>query len=285
MLRVSLPPGQRITFNLVDSNPSISGDPTQLHQVVMNLLTNAAEATEGTQGSITFTTSLSKPSQDVSLDSPGFIIPNDPMVLLEVKDGGRGMSEETLKRLFEPFYSTKFAGRGLGMAAVLGIVRSHHGAIQVESILGQGSTIRIWLPVFAGNSRQPQFSESMPLAGIKRALVVDDEPMVCDAVASALHSLGWQITTANDGMAALDKIRASQEPPDLVFMDMTMPRLDGRQTAKLMKEVFPKIRILMMSGAYARPQDDPIGFSDVDGFLAKPFSIPELKKSIQKIIP
>jgi CheY-like chemotaxis protein len=68
-------------------------------------------------------------------------------------------------------------------------------------------------------------------------------------------------------------------------MDMTMPRLDGRQTAKLMKEVFPKIRILMMSGAYARPQDDPIGFSDVDGFLAKPFSIPELKKSIQKIIP
>jgi two-component system cell cycle sensor histidine kinase/response regulator CckA len=285
MLRISLPPGQRITFNLDDSNPSVTGDPTQLHQVVMNLLTNAAEATEGTQGSIAFATSLSKPSRDISLDPPGFIIPNGPMVLLEAKDGGRGMSEETMKRLFEPFYSTKFAGRGLGMAAVLGIVRSHHGAIQVESTLGQGSTIRIWLPVFEGNSPQPKYFESPTLPGIKRALVVDDEPMVCDAVASALHSLGWQVATANDGVAALEKIRASQKPPDLVFMDMTMPRLDGRQTAKLMKEVFPKIKILMMSGAYARPQDDPIGFSDVDGFLAKPFSIPELKKSILNIIP
>jgi PAS domain S-box-containing protein len=285
MLRVSLPPGQHITFNLADSNPCVTGDPTQLHQVVMNLLTNAAEATEGTQGSITFTTSFSMPPHDVSLDPPGFIIPSEPMVLLEAQDGGRGMSEETRKRLFEPFYSTKFAGRGLGMAAVLGIVRSHLGAIQVVSTLGQGSTIRIWLPVAKEISQPTKTSASLVLPGIKRALVVDDEPMVCDAIASALHSLGWQVATANDGMAALETIRSCQKPPDLVFMDMTMPRLDGRQTAKLMKEVFPKIRILMMSGAYARPQDDPIGFSDVDGFLAKPFSIPELKKSIQKIIP
>ena len=153
----------------------------------------------------------------------------------------------------------------------------------MESNPDQGTTIRIWMP--ASGDKISRSKPSLTISTAKRALVVDDEPMVCDAVASALRTLGWEISIANDGMSALEQVRAGKTPPDLVFMDMTMPRLDGRQTAKLLKEIFPKIHILMMSGAYARPQDDPLGFSDMDGFLPKPFSIPELKTCINKIIP
>jgi len=281
VLRVSLPHVHHLEFHLDPTNPQVLADSIQFKQVVMNLLTNAGEATEGTHGSITFTTGVSRPPTNSHCEPADATLPAGPLVFLEVKDEGRGMSDETRRRMFEPFFSTKFTGRGLGMAAVLGIVRSHSGGIQVESSAGRGTAIRVWLPAAPGTQEGGEPPLPVSFSDIRQALVVDDEPMVCDAVAASLHSLGWEVTTANDGMTALELLRTAPRPPDLVLMDMAMPRLDGRQTAQLMRESYPNLRILMMSGAYARPQDDPLGFSDMDGFLLKPFSIPELKERLK----
>jgi CheY-like chemotaxis protein len=283
MLRISLSPGQRILFHLDPGNPSIQADPTQFRQVIMNLLTNAGEALHETTGSITFTTSLAVPPFDAGLEPTGVPIPNNPMVMVEVRDEGHGFSEETRQRLFEPFYSTKFTGRGLGMPAVLGIIKGHHGFIQVQSAQGEGTTVRVWFPASEEKQSAMPSKNVQPPRETKRALVVDDEPMVCDAVAASLHSLGWEVLTALDGPSAMEKLRVTPQTPTLALVDLTMPHLDGRQTAKLIRNKYPSMHILIMSGAYARSQDDPIGFADVDGFLPKPFSISELKQSIQEL--
>ena len=285
LLQATLPARVRIQESLDPQNPALTGDPTQVRQVILNLVTNAVESLGDKGGNVRVSTGR----ETVSPGSPGllqqFFDGNDPtdQVVLEVADNGCGMEIETQRRMFEPFFSTKFAGRGLGMAAVLGIVRGHRGAIGLETQPGKGTALRIYLPGLAQKPKTgtpaPEKRKDPPQG---RILVVDDEEMVREAVAGMLRTIGWKVDLAGDGSQALEWLRAPGSRPDLVLLDLTMPRLDGRQTAALIREIIPELPVILMSGAFARPEDDPEGLSGADAFLPKPFSVADLRQCLAR---
>ncbi len=199
-------------------------------------------------------------------------------VFVEVSDTGRGMDEATKARLFDPFFTTKRTGRGLGMAAVLGIVRGHHGAIKVYSEIGRGTTIKALFPVSKSSSR----ARAAEVAAVPRAptdaliLVVDDEETVRNVACEVLAYIGFRTLSAGDGQAAVDIFRQQPDEIDLVILDLTMPIMDGEEAFRIIRSIRPAVPIILTSG-YNR-QDSAARFAgrSISGFLQKPWTVKEL---------
>lgn len=225
LLRSSIGPAVDIKYGLDDQPVVISGDPTQLRQVVMNLVVNASDAIGDAGGSITVATGRVR--ADRAYLSGTFVdegLEEGDYAVIDVSDTGQGMDAATQARIFDPFYTTKKTGRGLGLAAVLGIVRAHHGALKVYSEPSHGSTFKLLLPLTEADVVPDPWAtrESKPWRGEGTVLVVDDEPMVRD-VASAILRLGLTAMTAADGEEA---VRTYTEDPDgiaVVLLDLTSP--------------------------------------------------------------
>ncbi len=255
----------------------VFGDPAQLRQVIVNLVTNASEALDGKPGEVTLCTGI----REVTADDLAACVVNADLVpgrcaFIEVADTGPGMSRETMERIFDPFFTTKFTGRGLGLSAVLGIVRHHGGALRVVSTAGHGSTFTVWLPLAAAPEAAatpagPHLAEAR-LSG--SVLVVDDEPQVRALLARSLGAAGFSVFTADDGEQGLARLEATPAI-DLVLLDVTMPRMDGWQMLSEVRARRPGLPVVMMSG-YSRPEPpEAAGVDDVPPFLPKPFD-PEL---------
>ncbi len=288
LLQASISKRAKLRFDLQPSLPAVLSDPTQMRQIIMNLVINASEALSDRDGEIAITTSLVRPNADW-FDHAALAPPdtNLDFIRLEVRDTGCGMSEETIARIFEPFFTTKFTGRGLGLAAVLGIIRSHNGGLIVRSTIDQGSSFTLYFPAASSQpieTTTTRGSSSPPWKHTGHILVVDDEDHVLKLTARMLTSSALTVQTATDGYEALDLFRANPQSFDLVILDMTMPRISGEETLELLREIRPDIRVLFMSGYNRREVVDALPDSTALRFMQKPFTLHALREHLQAML-
>jgi PAS domain S-box-containing protein len=281
LLQVSVSRRSSIRYAFAPALASVEGDPAQLRQVVMNLILNAGEAVGEGGGALVL--SLSEASHtSAELVSPWVAepLPAGRYVTLEVRDDGVGMDEATLQRIFDPFFSTKFTGRGLGLAAVLGIVRAHGGTIQVESAPGEGTTFRVRLPA-AGAVPEPVPAAAPAQWRLRgRVLVVDDDTGVRELACALLRRLGAEPVAAASGAEALERFRTRAGGVTLALVDATMPGMSGVATLAALRAIQPALPVVLMSGW----SELPAGHAEQarpDAFLAKPFDLGRLTDALR----
>lgn len=284
LLRLSVNRGIIVDFCLTDGLPNISADATQLRQIFLNLVSNASDAIGHTSGMVRLSTGLQRLApHDASmmLYSPDSL--SGDFVYLEIEDNGVGLTESAKEKLFDPFFTTKSGGRGLGLAAVLGIVRAHHGAIQVRSELGVGTNIRIFLPAIEQAVHTHRDSPVDVDAYGEMLLVVDDEETVSTVTVRMLESFGLTAKMVNCGEKAVE---VYQSNPDIsaVILDLTMPGMNGVDTYHALKEINPNIRVLLMSGFAAQESMRQFSNEGIAGFLQKPFSTAQLKQTLNEVL-
>lgn len=264
--------------------PPVRVDAAQVRQVVMNLITNAAEAIHDAAGTVTVRTS--------TLDHPGGLVPDGVLhwiltpgryVAFTVQDTGCGLDPDNLARIFEPFFSTKSHGRGLGLAAVLGIVRGHKGALTIRTALGQGSTFGMLLPAAdpqdAVDPDSPRVLPNHDWRGQGTILVVDDDPMVRAVMIGMLETFGFQVRAAPSGRHALLELDRMEERPVLVMLDLTMPEMSGSETLSELRQRHPELRVLLTSGF-----SEHDALVEADDFLQKPFTFDMLRTKVRGLV-
>jgi two-component system cell cycle sensor histidine kinase/response regulator CckA len=269
-----VPRGVELRFDLARDLPAVGLDRTQLEQLVVALVGNAAEAC-GQGASICVATGLGElePSR-LARAWLGAVLKPGPGVWLEVRDEGEGMAPSVRARMFEPYYSTRPGHSGLGLAAVMGIVRGHGGAIEVTSNEGLGTTVRIWFPQ-ASDESAPAGVGRVPAEG-RRILVVDDEAGVRSVARRCLRRGGYEVIEARDGLEALD-VFEEHENIDLVLLDLTMPRLDGMKTLSRLRARQPDLRVVLSSGFSEHEVTEQLGLLQQQAlFLPKPWTWEEL---------
>jgi signal transduction histidine kinase/CheY-like chemotaxis protein len=290
LLETTLPRKVSLKLELEGDLPAIDADPTQLQQVVMNLLINAGEAIGDARGHVVVSTGV-EPAGSGGPSAPLLAPTDEPRpdgyVFVEVRDDGRGMDEATQLRMFDPFFTTKAKGaatHGLGLAAVLGIVRAHGGAIRVHSAPGLGTRFRV---LFPPSSRLARASRSAPpesgWRGSGVVLVVDDDAGVRTATSQLLALLGFQPVDAPDGPAAL---RALAARPDvrLVVLDMTMPEMSGEEVFREVRRTRPDLPVVFTSGYDDDEARGRFGPEQRASFLAKPYTLSELSGTLRDVL-
>ena len=277
----------RLEYELAETTPPIEADGSQLRQVVMNLVTNAAEAIGSATGRIEVRTGVMDATREYLADAQlGPNLPEGEYVFIEVEDDGHGMHPATLARIFDPFFTTKFTGRGLGLAAVLGIVRAHRGAIKVRSAPGQGTAIRVLLPVGSVGRATPASvlaPDAVPAAPVPggRVLVVDDEETVRTIAQRVLERQGFTVRIATGGLEAIRLLKSEPEAVDVVLLDMTMPDMSGPVTLQELLRVRPDLRVLITSGYTADDALPKLHTGAKVGFIQKPYRPAELVAAVR----
>ena len=285
LLQVSISKKVMLRLKLAPGLPCVDADVAQIQQVIMNLVTNASDAIGDQEGVISIGTHVKDLNEYyiARTFSTQELAPGR-YVILDVSDTGCGISPEVMERIFDPFFTTKASGRGLGLSAMLGILRGHGGGFKIYSELGRGTTFKIYLP--AGSAiahRSPEASGVDILTLRGKVLVVDDEPTIRESLQHALESFGMSVVLASDGQEALDLF--SREPDfDLVLMDLTMPRLDGREAFLAMREIRPEVRVILSSGYSEQESVQELLGKDLAGFIQKPYQLRDLKKVISRAL-
>ena len=286
LLRSTLPSTIEIRQQIAVSKngDTIKADPTQLHQVLMNLATNAAHAMRAGGGVLSVT--LSEAYADAALISLHSDLTPGPYLRLTVSDTGHGMEARVRERIFDPYFTTKPVGEGTGMglAVVQGIIKSHGGAIGVQSAPGKGTSIDIFLPrIAAENGHEVQAAEPVR-GGNERILFVDDEQALVELGQELLQDLGYHVTTETSSSKALEMFRTKPDAFDLVISDMTMPGLTGRELARELLAIRPDIPIIMCSGLTEFLNEGEAREAGVRQFLMKPYSAGSLATAIRKLL-
>jgi PAS domain S-box-containing protein len=277
LLQISIGKNCELILRLPDGLSSVLGDATQLRQIVMNLVINASDAIgDRADGKIIVTTF--KRQADASLLRTALHQPKlapGVYIGLEVQDNGCGMSTETIARIFEPFFTTKFSGRGLGLSAVLGIVQSHHGALFVESQLGQGSTFRMLLPAAPGTAVETvKLAIAPPSPSIHGTiLVADDEEPVRTMIEKIIRRNGGSTILAENGQRALAIFREQRDKIDLILLDLTMPGMSGEEILLELQKQKATQKIVIMSGYGEEETMQRCAELGAVGFISKPFEL------------
>jgi PAS domain S-box-containing protein len=270
-----------LVSELRDDLPRVRADATQLRQVVMNVITNASDALGDAPGTITIRTRRMHATRAwLASAQVGAEIAEGEYLVLEVADTGGGLLGDDMSRIFDPFYSTKGPGRGLGLAAVLGIVRAHRGAVRIVSTAEQGTTVAVLLPADDVSADDPVTSKAT--AGPSRMLlVVDDDAAALRVAERVLQRDGYRVLTAPHGRAALEVYAERGPNIDAVVLDLTMPELSGWETLRELRQLNPHVTVLLMSG-YA--QEPGASIDGAAGFLAKPYSADELRDAVAGVL-
>jgi PAS domain S-box-containing protein len=285
ILRETLPKDVELAVNLPEDLWGITGDATQIHQVLMNLCLNARDAMpEG--GRLTITANNIDLNQDEARMHPD--VRPGRFVRLTVADTGVGISSQIIDRIFDPFFTTKEKGKGsgLGLSTVLGIVRGHGGFVDAQSVVAHGARFHVYLSareiIFPG-ATEPQPQEPLNGHG-ELILVIDDEPDICEVAKDTLESCGYRVLAARDGQEAIEIYRQYQHEIQVVLTDMMMPNLDGPATIRALKEIDPQVRIIATSGIRSTGKLAEAAASGVDIFLAKPYTTDKLLGALAGII-
>jgi CheY-like chemotaxis protein len=286
LIRTSISKNVQVVLSLARSVPCVEADATQIQQIVMNLIINAAEAIDSEKDGLVVVETGQTYADEAYLRTTlggGNAGPGE-YVYVEVRDTGCGIDAETLAKIFDPFFTTKFMGRGLGLAAVLGIVGSHHGALKVESTPGKGSTFRVLFPAadtVADRSMARAKQDELTASGT--VLVVDDEEVVRTIARSTLESWGYRLLLAENGQIATDLFARTPDEISLVLLDLTMPVMNGEQTFQRLQRIRPDVRVILMSGYDEADAVERFGGSRLAGFLQKPFTALQLAKVVRRV--
>ncbi len=295
LLRTAISKQATLVWELASDLPAVNADATQVRQIVMNLITNASDALRDTEGTITLRTGIAQP-EELNDTGLGLSVPEQDSlrdtaaryVFLEVSDTGAGMTPDTLHRIFDPFFSTKFAGRGLGLAAVMGIVRSHQGLIRIRTEPGRGTSFRVLFPAEPGPVGHLDIS-ALPRSdwhGNGTVLVVEDEEGVREVAERMLQDFGFQTLSARDGREALEAIKRAGDTVTAVLLDLSMPRLGGQEAVRRLRQTPPEMPVSLRSGytaeAVATQLKEP-GASNTT-FLQKPFLTEDLLGALRRVM-
>jgi len=285
LLEVSIPKKITLTLGLAPGLPRVLSDASQIQQVVMNLVTNAADAIGEEEGTISLVTrSEVLEGSHVMSAQPGEHLPPGLYAVLVVTDTGCGMGTEILARIFDPFFSTKLTGRGLGLSAMLGILRGHRAGIQIQSRPGQGSRFEIFFP--ATQSLPTERIAAPPVQGAlglkARILLVDDEASIRETASVALSSLGLEVITAENGVEALERFQA--QVFDLVVLDLTMPRMDGREAFRRLRGLREDLPVIVCSGYSEQETILDLQGRTPTAFLSKPYPLKALISSVSEVL-
>jgi signal transduction histidine kinase/CheY-like chemotaxis protein len=274
LIEVSISKRVVIKYDLANELPATCGDASQIGQVILNLITNAAEAIGDRSGVIGISTGVTTCDQRYLKDTyVPETLPNGIYLYVEVADTGCGMDKETCDRVFDPFFSTKFTGRGLGLAAVLGIVRGHKGTIKVYSEPGRGTTFKVLFPTTEeiAEAKSRDAIETASLRGEGTVLVVDDEETVRTVAKDMLQKAGFEVLTAADGVEAIEVFKQFEKSIVCVVLDLTMPRMNGEETFRILKQINPQIPVILSSGYNEQEILTRFIGKGLAGFLQKPF--------------
>ena len=293
LLRTAISKQATLAWELAPDLPAVSADPTQIRQIVMNLITNASDALGEESGTITLCTGVVRSDEltDNRFGEPSWGEGDEPepgsYVYLEVADSGAGMTQDTLNRIFDPFFSTKFTGRGLGLAAVMGIVRAHKGLIRIRTDPGEGTKFRVLLPPVSGPVRREEEPSGTRSGwhGSGTILVVDDEEGVREVAERMLQEIGFSTITAEDGRQALDILRSTGEEITGILLDLSMPRMGGQETYLRLRATHPDLPVVMMSGYTEQVVAEQLGeSSESTCFLQKPFVAEDLVTAFRRFV-
>jgi signal transduction histidine kinase/GAF domain-containing protein/CheY-like chemotaxis protein len=281
LLRASVDRSIDLRLELGSKLPLLEADSVQIQQLVMDLLINAAEAMHSRSGEIVIRTSLCHLNEShVASQNPVFEISPGDYVCLEVADQGIGMDEPTMARIFDPFYSTKFTGRGLGLSAALGIVRGHKGSLTVESEPGQGTTFRIYLPSLRSEPAQSSAAPKRPFGTI---LVVDDEEIIRSTATHIVEAAGFKVLTAADGAEAVAVFEQRQGQIDLTILDLSMPGMSGEKALERIREQWPEARIVISTGFMDESVFRRLRNSRIAGYLQKPYTFARISEMVKDL--
>jgi two-component system CheB/CheR fusion protein len=281
LIEASIPKTVRLQFEPEPDLPLIEADASQIQQIVMNLVINAAEAIGAEGGTIRVSTGV---ADTAAADSrkPG------RSVSMEVRDSGSGMDEVTRAKIFDPFFTTKFTGRGLGLAAVSGIIRGHKGRIEVESVPGEGTTFRVFLPALAADSVKTEKVPSSPDlqstgAGRGAILVADDEGIIRRLTKAALEHRGYAVLLAENGIEAVTIFQQRAAEITGVLLDMTMPIMGGEEALRRIREIRPDVPVLVASGYSEIFTRERLGDTVNVSFIQKPYTVMQLAGKIKAL--
>ncbi len=285
LLRLSAGGQAQLRFNLAAELPGIMADPAQIRQVLLNIVQNAADAIGRRDGSIEIATrTLAIDEAWLAEASTGQHLAPGTYVCLEITDSGPGLDRGTRARIFDPFFSTKGSGRGLGLAAALGIMRSHHGALRVVSEPGRGATFTLAFPIHEVPAAAEPSRAAAPARswrGSGTVLVVDDEESVRATAAQMIAFYGFTVKQAESGQQAIEYLRQRGSRFDLVLLDLTMPGMDGYATFTALRQLQPDQRIVVFSGYSAQDAKQRFAGQNLNGFLQKPFSADSLREALR----
>ena len=270
MIRASLASGVTIHRQLEPDLPAVRGQATGLRQVVMNLLTNASEVSRGESGCVVTLATHSNPDSGT--------------VTLTVTDCGQGMSEETRARIFEPFFTSKPGGRGLGLSICRRIVEQHHGSIEVDSSVDQGTTFRVHLPISGERASQelPEDHQPPRRSAEGLVLVVDDEPSVRELSSRALEGEGYQVLVASGGIEGLDILEAHSSAVNVVVLDWRMIDMDGEEVLVEMARRHLDVPVVLASGHPEELARASVAPNSISSFLKKPFALEDLLLAVER---
>lgn len=277
--------GTSLVYETSAPLPEIQADAEQIGQVVLTLITNASEAIGDGPGLIKVAAgSMACDREYLESAHSGSECAEGIYSYVEVLDNGAGMDDETVARMFDPFFSTKFTGRGLGLAAALGVVRAHNGAIEVHSEPGAGTRVRVLFPAIESLSERPASREGDrgKASGARTVLVVDDEEAVLDVAQQLLASVGYQVITAENGSEGIEEFESHAGEIDCVLLDLTMPEMDGTRTFEALKKISDGVPVILASGYSKADVEDQFGDRGFAGFIQKPYTLEELESRIRE---
>ncbi len=282
LLRVSVSRQVELELDLSSHLPQVDADESQLQHLLVNLVVNASEAYGDAPGKVVLRTSVEPvKAADNDLLSQGLV--PAPHVVIEVVDSGAGMSVDVQRRMFEPFFSTKGLGRGLGLAAIGGIVRGHNGAIRVRSSPGRGARIAVFLPARPGAVVAHGVPAPTPPIGGGAALIVDDEPMVRSTVAAMVQALGLHPDVASSGEEAVEMVASAPDHYRVVLLDLVMPGEGGAAALRRIREIAPGLPVLVCSGYHDAGALAGVSLDEVP-FLPKPFQLAALRSALTRLL-
>jgi two-component system cell cycle sensor histidine kinase/response regulator CckA len=288
LLNVSISKHAVLKTDFGDNLPTVRGNAAQLRQVVMNLVINASEAIGEKQGVISVATAQVSGSENLAFNG-ATTLPHGDYVRLQVSDTGCGMTEAVKAKIFDPFFSTKFAGRGLGLAVVQGIVLAHDGDINLSSMPGEGTIFQVFLPCTHQSVAKVHRAISSSGVGQSKArtgtiLVVEDEETLRLAVSKALRRKGFSVMEATDGSGAMDLLRAHKDEIDVVLLDVTLPGIASREVFEETQRMRPELKVIVTSAYSKETVDASFAGLAVENFIRKPFQLDDIALRLGQVM-